>query len=96
MLGAHFSRHLQPKASPFRAGRGHKDIISEIQRVLLNRRCTDLVVEALRKEVPISLVKDLHEISRTLDIEEIIQKISPVQMRAPKLGEHNDLFKNSG
>ncbi|MCC6030888.1 MAG: hypothetical protein LM586_04505 [Desulfurococcales archaeon] len=50
----------------------------------------------MRKEVPISLVKDLHEISRTLDIEEIIQKISPVQMRAPKLGEHNDLFKNSG
>ena len=73
-----------------------KDIIFEIQRELLNRRCTDLVVEALRKEVPISLAKDLHEISRKLDIEEIIQKISPVQMRAPKLGEHNDLFKNSG
>ncbi|MCI4456586.1 MAG: hypothetical protein JHC19_00705, partial [Desulfurococcaceae archaeon] len=46
--------------------------ISEIQRELLNRRCTDLVVEALRKEVPISLVKDLYEISRTLDIKEII------------------------
>ena len=44
--------------------------------------------------MPISLVKDLHEISRTLDIEEIIQKISPVQMRVPRLGEHNDLFKN--